>query len=65
MGHGDRNTSDGGEEKKGGTGEPRSGDAQKAPQPVRPETVQEEERVAPRDQEDPPQAEGDRDDVAR
>lgn len=34
-----------------------------APEPVRPETVQERERVSPSQQEDPPKAEGDRDEA--
>lgn len=34
-----------------------------APEPVRPETMQEREGVAPSQQEDPPKAEGDRDEA--
>lgn len=33
------------------------------PEPVRPETVQEDEGVAPSQQEDPPKAEGNRDEA--
>lgn len=42
---------------------PRPADAQDAPEPVRPETVQEAEGQAVRDQDDPPKAEGNRDEV--
>lgn len=38
-------------------------DQDAAPEPVRPETVQEREGVAPSRQKDPPKAEGDRDEA--
>lgn len=60
MSHHDHDKARGEKERKP---EPRPADAQDAPEPVRPETVQEAEGQAIRDLEDPPKAEGNRDEA--
>lgn len=48
---------------RGHEAEPRTADEQESPDPVRPRTIQEKKGQAARSQDDPPKAEGNRDEV--